>query len=60
MAWLYLTVPLDIGVIAALILLGGLEIICIVGALTGTCGVYAVFGIDTCKCESDSPVVTWG
>jgi hypothetical protein len=59
MAWLYLTAPLNTGSIAAMIVLAGFEIIFLVGAVTGTCGVYAAFGIDTCKCESDSPVVTW-
>jgi hypothetical protein len=60
MAWVYLTYPLDPAVVGALVALSVFELVTIVGAITGTCGVYAAIGLDTCKCASDSPAVSWG
>jgi len=51
--WLYTSVPQSP---LTLVAMGGLGLVAMVfgsGALTGTCGVYAVLGIDTCRCEGD-------
>jgi hypothetical protein len=60
MAWLYLRYPLDPAIVGGLVVLGAFELVTLVGAITGTCGVYAAIGLDTCKCASDSPAVSWG
>lgn len=54
--WLYLSVPRDAVTLAAIGAFGVLAFIFVTGALTGTCGVYAALGIDTCsddECEAD-------
>lgn len=51
--WLYTSVPRSSLTLAAM---GGLGLIALVlgtGALTGTCGVYAALGIDTCRCQGE-------
>jgi hypothetical protein len=60
-AWLYTSIPQSTTTLAAI---GGLSLVAIVlgtGALTGTCGVYAALGIDTCSCEGEyAGGNTWG
>lgn len=60
-AWLYTTGPREPFTLTAV---GGLAVLAFVlgtGAVTGTCGVYAVLGIDTCRCESEyAGGNTWG
>lgn len=51
--WLYYSVPRQP---ATLAVMGGLVVLAFVlgtGAITGTCGVYAAIGIDTCTCEAE-------
>jgi len=51
--WLYYLAP---GEPFALAIIGGLLVIALVlvsGAVTGTCGVYAALGFDTCSCEPE-------
>lgn len=51
--WLYYSVPHEPGTLA---LMGGLVILALIlgsGAITGTCGVYAALGLDTCSCEPE-------
>jgi len=59
--WLYYSVPRGPATLAAM---AGVLIVVLVlgvGAITGTCGVYAAFGIDTCSCESEyAGGNTWG
>jgi len=52
-AWLYTSFPQSSLTLAAMGGLGLVAMILGVGALTGTCGVYAALGIDTCSCEAD-------
>ncbi len=59
MGWLFLSVPLGAGVVALQVVLGAFVLVTLVGALTGTCGVYAALGIDTCSCVSDAPAESW-
>ena len=51
--WLYVSLPRDTVTLAAIGALGVLAFIFVTSALTGTCGIYAALGIDTCKCEAD-------
>jgi hypothetical protein len=51
--WLYTSVPQSSMTLAAMGGLGLLVFIFVTSALTGTCGIYAVFGIDTCNCEAE-------
>lgn len=53
MVWLYTSVPREPLTLAAIAGLGVLAFIFATGALTGTCGVYAALGVDTCTCEAD-------
>lgn len=59
--WLYYSVPHKSVTFAAM---GGLAILTFIlgtGAITGTCGVYAALGIDTCSCEGEyAGGNTWG
>ncbi|TQQ82675.1 DUF2892 domain-containing protein [Halonotius terrestris] len=59
--WLYTSVPQTLATLAAM---GGLGLVAIVlgtGALTGTCGVYAALGFDTCSCVDEyAGGDTWG
>lgn len=59
--WLYTSVPQSSLVLAAMGVLGFVTLVLGSGALTGTCGIYAVLGIDTCRCEADyAGGNTWG
>lgn len=59
--WLYTSVPQSSLTVAAMGGLGLVTIVLGIGALTGTCGVYAALGIDTCSCEADyAGGNTWG
>lgn len=51
--WLYLSVPHEPLALAAMGALLILALILISGAITGTCGVYALLGVDTCSCEPE-------
>lgn len=51
MVWLYVSVPRTPTTLAGIGVLGLVAMILGTGALTGTCGVYAALGIDTCSCE---------
>lgn len=59
--WVFLTSPFDTGIIAVLLLVVPTAIL-IISAITGTCGIYDVFGINTCTvevCNEDSPKEAW-
>lgn len=59
--WLYNSVPPEPLNLVAIGLLSAVAFVCGTGAITGTCGVYAVVGIDTCSCEVEySGGDTWG
>ena len=59
--WLYTSVPQSSLTLAAMGALGFIALILGSGALTGTCGVYAALGIDTCSCEAEyAGGNTWG
>jgi hypothetical protein len=59
--WLYYSVPRGPLTVAAMGGLGLLVFVLATGAITGTCGVYAMLGIDTCSCEVEySGGDTWG
>ncbi len=61
MGYLFTTQPLTPAISAALFALLSFIIITIPGALTGTCGTYALLDVSTCsQCEDDSPSQTWG
>ncbi|SDY02581.1 YgaP family membrane protein [Halobellus clavatus] len=51
--WLFYSLPQDPSTFAAIGVLAVLAFILGTGAITGTCGVYAAVGIDTCSCETD-------
>lgn len=51
--WLYASVPTEPLSLAAIAVLSVLAFIFSVSALTGTCGIYAALGIDTCQCGAD-------
>ena len=59
--WIYYSVPhepLTLGVMAGLAVL---TLVLGAGAVTGTCGVYAAIGLDTCACEGEyAGGNTWG
>jgi len=50
--WILLTYPFETGIIAAVLLLSVSAAILIISAITGTCGIYGVFGINTCTKEA--------
>jgi len=53
-AWLYTSVPQSTTTLAAMGGLGLLVFIFVTSALTGTCGIYAALGINTCRqCQAD-------
>jgi len=52
-AWIFYSVPRGPLTLAAVGGLGLLAFVLGTGAITGTCGVYAALGIDTCRCEAD-------
>mgnify|MGYP000229245510 CR=1 FL=1 len=60
--WLYTSVPQSSTTLAAMGGLGLLVFIFVTSALTGTCGIYAALGIDTCRqCEAEyAGGDTWG
>jgi len=59
--WLYTSVPQSLLTLAAMGALGFVALVLGSGALTGTCGVYAALGIDTCRCEPEyAGGNTWG
>jgi len=51
--WLYYSVPTETATLAAIGVLALLAIVLGSGAITGTCGVYAALGVDTCSCEPE-------
>lgn len=51
--WVFYSLPREPFTLAVAGGLGVLAFILGTGAITGTCGVYAAFGIDTCSCEAD-------
>jgi hypothetical protein len=59
--WLYYSMPREPLTLAVT---GGLAVLVLIlgaGAVTGTCGVYAALGIDTCRCEDEyAGGGTWG
>lgn len=59
--WIYLSMA---GGLLTLAAVGGSLFVALIlggGALTGTCGVYAALGIDTCGCEPEyAGGNTWG
>jgi len=61
-AWLYTSVPQSSLTLAAMGRLGLVALILGSGALTGTCGVYAALGINTCRqCAAEyAGGNTWG
>ena len=59
MGWVFVTMPLGPVIVALQVVLGAFVLVTLAGALTGTCGVYAALGIDTCNCASDAPVESW-
>ena len=59
--WLYNSAHRDPLTLAGIGVLAMVALILGAGALTGTCGVYAALGIDTCHCEDEySGGNTWG
>lgn len=61
MGYLYATQPPTTATAVYLFGLLSFIIITIPGALTGTCGTYALLDVSTCQdCEDDSPSQTWG
>jgi len=61
MFYLYFMIPHEPLTLAAMAVFGLLALILGSGAVTGTCGVYAALGIDTCKCEGEyAGGNTWG
>lgn len=48
--WVFLTYPSGTGIIAVLSLVVSAAVL-IISAMTGTCGIYGVFGINTCTEE---------
>ncbi|WP_280585114.1 DUF2892 domain-containing protein [Halorubrum sp. Boch-26] len=59
--WLYYSVPRNPLTLAVM---GGLVFLALalgIGAVTGTCGIYAALGVDTCRCEDEyTGGSTWG
>ncbi len=49
--WVFFSFPFEIGAVAVLLLAISAAIL-IISAITGTCGIYGVFGINTCA-EAD-------
>lgn len=59
--WLYNSVPHNPVIIAVVAGAVVFAFISGTGAITGTCGVYAALGIDTCRCEGEyAGGNTWG
>lgn len=59
--WLYTSVPQSSQTLAVMGGLGLVVMIFAISALTGTCGIYAALGIDTCRCEGEyAGGNTWG
>ena len=58
--YLYINMPLNSELILLQIALFAISFVCVVSAVTGTCGIYTVLGIDTCSgCDDDSPQNSW-
>ena len=50
-AWVFFTFPSEMGAVAVLLLAISAAIL-IISAITGTCGIYGVFAINTCTEET--------
>ena len=50
-AWVFFSFPSEMGAVAVLLLAISAAIL-LISATTGTCGIYGVFGIDTCTEET--------
>jgi hypothetical protein len=49
-SWVFITYPLELAVgVSVMLPLALLAAILLISATTGTCGIYAVFGINTCS-----------
>lgn len=58
--YLHINTLLSSELILLQIALFAISFVCVVSAVTGTCGIYTVLGIDTCSgCDDDSPRNSW-